>query len=59
MTALEQAQLLADRRHAQHELRGWLGMPSRLAHRRADQLIDRINQVEVDLVTQDVVLRWR
>ncbi len=59
MTALLEAELTAERAWARRQLRGWLGIPSRQAHRRVDQLLDRINQADVDLVTQDVVLRWR
>ncbi len=58
MTALEEAALLADRRFAQHQLRGWLGVPSRLAHRQADYWLDVIDAAEYALVTRDEVLRW-
>ncbi len=59
MTIFEQGQLLADRRWAEHQLRGWLGVPSPKAHRQADRWIDRMDAAEYELTTPDVVLRWR
>ena len=44
--AVAEASLVAHRRHAQRELWRTLGLPSRWAHRRADQLLDRIDQLD-------------
>ena len=41
-----EAELVAHRRQAQRELWRTLGVPSPWAHRRADQLLDRIDQLD-------------
>ena len=41
-----EALLVARRRHAQRELWRTLGIPSRWAHRRADQLLDQIDRLD-------------
>ena len=41
-----EASLVAHRRHAQHELWRTLGVPSRWAHRRVDQLLDRLDSID-------------
>ncbi len=56
-SVLEVAELVAERADARYQLNGWLGVPSRKAHRMADQFMGRIQDLEADL-TPDVVLDW-
>ena len=52
-----EAALVAIRREAVHQMRGWLGVPSRKAHRQVDRHLGQIAAAD-DLLTPDVVFRW-
>ena len=41
-----EAELIGRRHHAQRWLWRTLGLPSRWAHRRADQLLDRLDSID-------------
>jgi len=58
LAPVEVAELVAERRDAEHRARQWLGIPSRLAHRQTDYWLGVAADVE-DALLPDPVIRWR
>jgi hypothetical protein len=54
-SVIEVAELVAQRRDAQHQLAGWLGVPSRKAHRQADRFLDVVQAVGDELVSDRAI----
>lgn len=53
---LAEADRIAGRRHARHQLGGWLGRPSRHAHRQADRWLAALDAL--DDTPADTAITW-